>query len=232
MAAAKPKAQTPPKPRQSPKPKPAAPAEELPVADRLDVVVVDGRIDEHRPSRPDLGAGGRTLKVMRPMCHTDESRGFIGCQEKYQNAVGWWDQCDHDPYYSVVIEEIKVDEWDEEPDADGNYAHLGTKKIRRKREVANIGQLTLSPRHGGLVAVQQKMARKGFILPEEHPTRPRKPYCQFRDCYSQDIKFKTSAGWYCRGDQARINIMFEEDEGTLEVLSTKKRSKQLRQVSI
>lgn len=51
--------------------------------------------------------------------------------------------------------------------------------------------------------------RKGGRLPEDVGL---KPYCQYRDCWSQDVKYKTRWGDYCSRDHAALVILREEEQ--------------------
>lgn len=55
----------------------------------------------------------------------------------------------------------------------------------------------------------ERAFRKGARLPEDVGL---KPFCQYRDCWSQNIKFKTRWGDYCSREHAALIILREEEQ--------------------
>lgn len=164
------------------------------------------------------GYGLRSVKMLYPRCEV--------CQDPANIRPRWWETCSHDPYYSVTEETIT------EPIIEIND--------QGEREIVDRKQRIVQHRHPNLkqVAVHLRLnsggevprrRAQGYIFPEEHPTEPLKPFCQYHDCWSQSIEVRSPAyGDYCSKEQAQmVGLDYQEkpvhvDQG--------KRTQQLREV--
>lgn len=157
--------------------------------------------------RRDLMPSGRFIKMLKPQCplerQDDEDSFENPCSE---DGGAWWVDCEkrgHDPYYTTIKK--------------------GDQEVRRP----NLTQVALNIRVNSGQGVESAK-RRGRKMPEEMGLAP---FCQYLDCWSQNIKFKNAEyGDYCTEDQLKM-VMVDVNEVTLEVLNEKKRRRQLAQLA-
>jgi hypothetical protein len=152
----------------------------------------DGLVNYHLPAgRTRLNTAIRMLKLVAPDC--------APCTEG-PHAADWFRTCPHDPYFHTQDAPEVVEE--REPQPDGTYVVTERKTVYRVRRMPNLRQIPHSTRHLGF-ALRKKL-RKGFAFPEQLGIAP---FCQFGDCWSQDIPERwrgTVHGDYCSEDHARV----------------------------
>jgi len=193
----------------------------------------DGLRDLKRPSRSDLGAGGRMVKLFRAECQTNRKTGFIGCQDPTKVHPNWRETCPHDPYFrDVERKEIRTKYEDELVDGKptGRRLVTGTETVVWHERIPNLVQAALSVRINNGMGPTWHLERDS-IKPEDHPNDPHKPFCEYRDCFSQDLKYHTPHGNYCSEMQAKI-VMADELEKRLEIVNPQKRREQLAAISV
>lgn len=182
-----------------------------------------------RSRRGGLTTALREVKMMYPSCPSNPDTGFEGCEDRMDIPRDWWNHCEHDPYYTdtMRVERKAVTEVDE----DGVQTVTGyTEKFIPERK-PNLTQVGLSIRQNSAKGID-KARRRGWILPEEHPSDPLAPFCQFRDCWSQDLNVRSPIyGDYCMELQAKA-IAMDQNGKTVEVLAESKRAEQLRNVNL
>jgi hypothetical protein len=179
-----------------------------------------GWTGEEWRQNPNPVYGQRSITMLRPICKT--------CKDADNVPLGWFLDCPHDPYVSVVPVEVKVPRYEDLPD--GRKRQTGVDTFLEYRPRPNIVDIALTPKINGGQGV--KMARgKGFILPSElrspHFPAGIADACQFRDCRKQEgLKQYTTEeetgerdwGTYCRKMEAQLVWKVEHpDSGALEI---------------
>lgn len=184
------------------------------------------------PSKAGLSPAGRTIKMLVPTCEE--------CENPAVKTAAWWVNCPHQPYLAKSERPVSipiVETVDGERLVTGHKDKLVYNESPSSREVelnVRVNAGTSPDRwrhHGGIMPeefrgeYQGKKASKGFA-----------PFCQFQGCWSQDIRFKTSHGDYCREGEAKL-IAIEELEGVngekrIEVYNEEKRNRQLQAVRV
>lgn len=175
---------------------------------------------------------GRTIKMLVPSC--------AECENPARKTAGWWNTCPHNPYVakSEVAENIPIVET-----IDGERLVTGHKSKLIYNEVPSSREVELNVRVNSGTSVD-RWRRHGGIMPEEYrgefagkkATEGFAPFCQYQGCWSQDIKFKTDHGDFCRQEEAKL-VSIEELEGVngekrLEVYDEAKRKRQLQAVRV
>lgn len=125
--------------------------------------------------------------------------------------VGWWNDCTHDPYVSYVEVAETRPVYQDNPD--GSKTVTGQETIVRTEARPNwVAVSNASAVNYGKGA--EVARRKGFIFPQQlaSPMWPDgiKQRCQFRECYSENVK-KYSSGWFCRELEAKL-VQASDDE--------------------
>jgi hypothetical protein len=136
----------------------------------------------------------RERKYLRPICPYHEA--------PERKSARWWETCvrdGHDPYYSETVELVREPIRERRGD---EVVITGWTEREVVRRTPNIAQVTVSNRvHGGRLE-EVHVRHDGYILPEEHPTDPLAPFCEYRDCLSQEITQRTPWGNYCSLEHA------------------------------
>src|SRR5258706_9669616 len=96
-------------------------------------------------------AAFRAAKMVRPIC-TD-------CQKGLDTPAGWYDVCEHDPYWSLAPKVIKTPRY--ETDEDGDMILAETQVRTKMIRVPNITEVIISVRQNDGQGVQ-KARNKGF----------------------------------------------------------------------
>ena len=181
----------------------------------------------------------RSVKMLRPLCTSDKETGFVGCQSApgaRQSNSGWVRDClakGHDPYHQMrrgvethpVLTEV-------EP---GRFRETGQERFITYSERPNIAQVQLQAQASGTYLGMDPVTWKrthGFILPEEHPTKPYVTFCQYYQCWSQDIAVRDRAfGNYCTEEGARLIVLATRGRA-LQINDREKRQEQLETIRV
>lgn len=179
------------------------------------------------PLRGYRASGNRMVKMSKPSCPSRKDENgeiiFEGCQDS--GVYQWWNTCTHGPYTSTV-ERRNVKTLTEDME-DGTRRVTGKEEIRFEVETPNLVQVPLSLRVNSGRSIDNKKAL-GYLMPEDLGFAS---FCQFVDCWSQEITHRTAYGNYCCEWQAKT-IAADENEDKLEILDAKKRQRQLAQVAV
>lgn len=185
----------------------------------------------HIPPRAGLGAGGRTVKLLRAVCHS--------CQPEQIFDVSWVPGClakGHDPFYTDVENVETRNVYEEELDTSGRSTGrrrvTGTEQHVWITRQPNTDQIELSIRINSGQAVDWRLDSGAWIKPENHPTDPLLPFCQYVGCWSQDIRYRTRHGEYCSEMQAKMVQADELGKPRLEVVNEQKRAEQFASMSL
>lgn len=181
----------------------------------------------------------REIKVSYPSC-TEQKMLVLGlppdqaCQLPHNIHAAWWVDCDaagHQPYFSLTRQSMRRPQLVE--DSPGRYKLLGYDEEEVWFEQSpNLTQITLSDRVNSGVGLALYSV-VGYVLPEVIGVAP---FCQFRDCWAQDIKIRHEIyGDYCSETQAKL-IAADIDGIRLEVMThdyaLEKRKKQLAAINV
>jgi hypothetical protein len=172
-----------------------------------------------------LSNGGRTLKMIQPVC--PESAKGSGCETQYD--VAWWKHCEeagHNPYYQVGEEVIRTPIIAESES--GRKLITGYDEEIELVESVRTNQVPFYNRVGSKQAPEEKHFFHGWKYPEELGYAP---MCEFRNCYAPNPGIKTRFGMYCREEEARI-VIADERHVVLEVMLPEKRTDQLEGIVI
>lgn len=138
--------------------------------------------------------GIRVLKMAMPDCDI--------CTDGI-HAKDWYLTCPHNPYFHPQMMPEIVETREEQPD--GTYIVTDRKTVQRVRDVPNIREVPVSPRHMG--AQYNKKRAKGWRHMAEVGVSE---FCQFSGCWSQDIppqwRSQEYNGNYCSRDHALIAL--------------------------
>lgn len=188
------------------------------------------------PSRPEIGSAQRTIKMQRPVCN-EQTMAALGrpeteaCQAKHNFVPRWWEKCTHGPYFSYaerpVNEPILEAIVDEQGNDTGRFKILGRKEELYLEEVPNLVQVAVSARVNSGLGYHDALA-KGFRLPEECGIAP---FCDYRDCWSQDVIVHSQWGNYCSEPQARY-VGANEDETLLLHTDARRQRSQIAKVAL
>jgi hypothetical protein len=168
----------------------------------------DGLINYHLPAGATKSVAYRTVKLVAPQCRlllgtNTDSKGRTVHEWRSPCTEGphtpdWFRTCPHDPYFHE--QEVPEVVEDREPQPDGTYIITNRRVVPRVRRMPNLRQVPHSPRHLGF-ALRKKL-RKGWAMPEQLGILP---FCQFMDCWSQDLPEEwrdTTHGDYCSREHA------------------------------
>lgn len=158
----------------------------------------------HLQARLEIGTPMRMMKLLRPRCDEEKMRALglpesDACQSGKQTREDWHERCPHQPYVELARRASKTPNLVPILDEDGNKT--GRSKIADWSEEVwfeekpNIVQVTISKRVNSYLGLNDALA-KGFRVPST-------PFCEYIDCYSQDIIIETKYGKYCNEMQAR-----------------------------
>lgn len=170
------------------------------------------------PAAPSSMSSGRTMKMADPHCDI--------CQVP-NHPINWAFNCEHNPY--VTEREVPVREPIIEVNEEtGEKLITGEKTKLVLEESPNFTQIPMGKRYDNGNAF--RIARElGMKMPEELGFAP---FCQYRDCWSQDLKVKTAMyGSYCSEAHAKL-VMAEELEIFLDVTDEKRRAQQLAGINV
>lgn len=182
-----------------------------------------------RSRRGGLTTALRDVKMLTPSCPSNPDTGFEGCQDRLDVAYEWWKDCPHDPYYTDIVRVERTPVFQNEEDGSRTVIDYTERHIPERKP--NLSQVALSIRQNSGRGIE-KARRHGWILPEEHPSDPLAPFCQFSGCWSQDLTVKTPIyGDYCTELQAKA-VAMDQNGKTVEVLDGGKRADQLRNTSL
>jgi hypothetical protein len=137
----------------------------------------------------------RARKMVRPSCAI--------CQGASGGMIGWWNECDHDPYWSSQIKKVVKQEWKEDADGDlildeaATAANAKTKKIR----VPNIVEVHWSRDSNAGQGPQLFAERKGYKDPEAIGLAP---YCMTLGCQNTWPRVETAEGRFCSEFHAKM----------------------------
>ena len=164
----------------------------------------------HVASGSDLDASRaiRMVKLCDPRCD-------VCAPDQWVAPHNWWRDCPHDPYTHFELrDEVKT----EYRTLENGERIVASKEVTQiERPWPNFRQVPATSRHGGLLVetghiAKRKFQQFGWIPPEDirSPAFPNglAPFCQFRECFSQDIKRYVS-GWFCQELEA---ILCYEDQ--------------------
>lgn len=185
------------------------------------------------PTNPETRQGNRTVKLARPICQSVIENGvttFLGCEDATIITSAWWEKCPHNPYESTITMRSATTKTEPVTMEDGTVRHkvVGTEVMTWEEQRPNFMQVANSRRINSGRAVEHFRTRLGWKHADEVGYAP---FCQFSDCWSQDIKFRTSHGDYCSENQAKL-IAADENEDQLEILEPKKRARQLAAIGL
>lgn len=151
-----------------------------------------------------LRGGHRSLTMLRPVCRP--------CEKEYERAKGWWRNCTHDPYITMVPVPTSEQEWVDEivnGEPTGRKVKVeGSVKEYMAYEVRpNVVHVSISPRVNGAFGLANARY-KGFIRPSElrspHFPNGIAETCEFHGCKQQVGLVEYKSGRYCRRDEAAI----------------------------
>lgn len=171
-----------------------------------------------------LANGGRTLKMIQPVC--PESAAGSGCEMLYG---AWWIECDkkgHNPYFQVG--EVKTNIPEIAESESGRKLVTGYKEEIELVESVRTNQVPYTDRVGSKQMPEDKRFFHGWKFPEELGFAP---MCQFRNCYEAFPEVKTRYGDYCREEEARM-VIADERHVVLEVMLPEKRQDQIEGITI
>jgi len=166
----------------------------------------------------------RSVKMMDPRCRTNPETGIEGCEDK-PGAYGslWWKTCPHDPYHRLerheenrpTLVEICASCEKAEADHDGSHTFERSGRLLQSglttyvwfSEEPNLRQVQLTPRVGGtLYGLDPVIWRRGngWIMPNEHTTKPLVEFCEYHNCWCQNIVVRDPEyGNYCKESAAK-----------------------------
>ena len=182
-------------------------------------------------SNPQLTKPFRTVKMLQPLCAEhfpgtrqsmkDDAHPNAGMLDSPDGSVhpksGWWEDClaaGHDPYVAEYGEQRKKKET-ETRNIDGEEVEVvvGEVEYTVLRQRPNFEQVPFDIKAYSGVAIQDARER-GWVFPQE---RGLAPYCEFRNCWTQNPKFRTPVGDYCTRDQAAVMMLYKGgDERSVE----------------
>lgn len=206
------------------------PDEVAPPPTQTEPVLVEpkpARLNLRRSNR--LTPGGRYVKMLRPRCKE--------CQREPNVPADWYNHCPHNPYMGLREVKTLVPRYSE-PDEEGRRTVLGVDEKVHWETRPNLTQVAVSVRVNSGNAVERAQ-RKGNIFPEDLrcPEYPHgiAPFCEFRECMSQDIKYITPYGNFC--DEMQAKLVQADFHGTvLEIgfdqKSAEKRRRQLAEIRV
>jgi hypothetical protein len=164
--------------------------------------------------------------MLRPQC--------VICEDPASKSARWWEKCQHNPY--IISTEVPHKENVIET-VDGERVITGQKTRLLADEYPSMRQVELTSRINVGRQVERERA-KGSILPEEFRGEFRgeqingfATFCQYRDCWSQNIKVSNEHGDYCRVEEAKL-VAAEETGKRLELLIDEKRRDQLAGINV
>jgi hypothetical protein len=165
------------------------------------------------------GSVGRTMKMCSPHCSI--------CQ--VPNApLNWYMFCEHDPYITKTERPVREPVVEDDPDTPGQRIVTGEKTKLVYTETPNFTQVAVDVRMDA--GNGYRIAREcGFKEPQELGFSP---FCQYRDCWKQDLPIKTTQyGSYCSEIHAKL-IKARMLEILLDATSDKRREEQLSGISL
>lgn len=158
----------------------------------------------HYPSRQEIGnAHVRMVKMLKPECNADKMRALglpesDACQRGKMTPLNWYENCPHEPY--MTFSEKKARKPILEPILD-NGQETGRHRITDYEEevwvekAPNTRQVAVNRRINSGLGMNDALM-KGFRLPSTS-------FCDYPECWSQDIVVKSKYGNYCSDIQAR-----------------------------
>lgn len=172
----------------------------------------------------------REIKMLRPICKP--------CEDAVGGAVylaaGWQENCDHDPYVSVVERKVSRPVYEDILDAEGNPT--GQKRITGTETISTFEAAPnwVSVTHAGGMNKGRgvdRALRRGYIYPQQlrSPAFPNgiKMRCMFRECFNDNLK-QYRNGWFCREIEAKL-VKVSDSEETWEVGQFSARSDKIQQ---
>jgi hypothetical protein len=171
------------------------------------------------PTAASSASVGRSMKMCSPHCSI--------CQ--VPNApLNWYMFCEHEPYITKTERPVRTPVVEDDPDVPGQKIVTGEKTKLVYTETPNFTQVTVDVRVDAGNGF--RIAREcGFKLPEEMGFAP---FCQYRDCWKQDLPVKTSQhGSYCSEIHAKL-VIAHMLEILLDATSDKRREEQLARISV
>ncbi len=169
------------------------------------------------PSKPGVRPVGRTVKMLFPRCEV--------CQAPENVRPRWWETCEHSPYQTHSERPETTPTLDTLDD--GTVVKTGEQTRIVYETGWNLVQIKLSERVNSGRGIERARA-KGMLLPEE---KGLSPFCQYFDCWSQDIRYRTAHGDYCNERQAK-EIALEEIGEAREVHDERKAAEQLARIAL
>jgi hypothetical protein len=163
--------------------------------------------DPRRATR--MSAHGREIKMLRPICQT--------CEDQFGGTKfvpkGWWNGCIHDPYIGYSEQAVVEPIYNE--DEDGRKILTGQRTVMVPKAKPNW--VSISQDAGINSGKGPDWAlRKGYIFPQQlkSPLFPEgiKRRCNFRECFSEDVKHYTGVGWFCSDQEAALVMASDQEE--------------------
>lgn len=161
-----------------------------------------------------LARVGRAIKMMKPLC------------EPCQRLGGqWWENCEHDPYYSHVEREINEPVIEEHED--GTREIVGRRVTVVEDVVPNIRQIGTMRNQSSGVGVEKALA-KGF---KHLPDMGIQPMCEYLNCFSHDIAVRSRYGNFCSEGQAR-QVALRVLEKPVEIHNPRRAKQQVDEIAL
>jgi hypothetical protein len=173
-------------------------------------------------STPQLTKPMRLVKMLQPFCEehlpgsyqskADPTHPNAGVLSSPDGSVhprsGWTKGCleaGHDPFvtkYTVLLKKPTY----QEQEIDGELVNVKTGETEYEvlRERLNIEQVPFDLKAYSAQGIRDAI-ELGWVFPEE---RGYAPYCEFRNCFVQNPKFRTPVGTYCNRDQAAVMVLY------------------------
>lgn len=172
-----------------------------------------------------LATGGRTIKMLQPVC--PNAAVGDGCENKEYGA--WWVACEqngHNPYFQ--IEEVKHQTPIVSESESGRKLVTGHQEEVELIETVRTNQVALYERVNSKQGVEDKRFFHGWKMPEDMGYAP---MCEFRNCFAPFPEVKTRYGAFCSEEQARM-VIADERHVVLEVMLPDKRADQIEGITI
>lgn len=198
--------------------------------------------DLRRPTTHRAMSNIRSIKMFYPSCKSEPETGFEGCEDE-PGASGtlWWKGCiakGHDPYYTISRKRELRDVTEAILDANGNptgrYKVTGQEETIVLVETPNTKQVHVTPHVSGLTYGFDPLTwarARGLIYVTDHPTKPLKDFCEYHNCWSQQIVTRTGAGNYCTEEAAKRIVLGQRGKA-IEALNHDKMQEQLDSVRL
>lgn len=133
----------------------------------------------------------RVVNLVRPACAV--------CQGPEGPGGRWWENCEHDPYWSSQVKATKKTSW--ETDEEGDEVEKEVVVKRKRTRVPNLVEVAWNRGSNAGIGPQLFKNNKGFVDMEAIGLAPR---CMISGCVNAWPGIETAEGRFCSEIHARL----------------------------